>query len=322
MLKWTVRAGSALLVLAALLFVAGYLSYVSWRSEELRELETGSELIRTARGEIEYAVLGDGVPFLHLHGNPGGYDQIVAAWRSFPGNYRGRKLIAVSRPGYLRTPLSSGATFAEQADLFAALLDSLGIEKTFVQGSSGGGYPALQFALRHPERCLGLVLLAPSVNYEPLPPGGFTKAVRNIPMPDQLAWVLDGPLFASVARSFIPDLDETDPAQVTMARGIIQSALFPYGMRVIGIRNDVEQRNFPEIDRWPLEKISAPTLLLHGDEDESSVYSGSVSVAAKIPSATLITLKGGDHNVIITRFSEIQQHVAEFVESAMKLDHR
>ena len=39
----------------------------------------------------------------------------------------------------------------------AALLDELKIEKVLVYGVSGGGPTCLNFALRHPNRCFGMM---------------------------------------------------------------------------------------------------------------------------------------------------------------------
>ena len=40
----------------------------------------------------------------------------------------------------------------------AALLDTIGIEKVVVHGISGGGPLAIQFSVRHPEKCNALIL--------------------------------------------------------------------------------------------------------------------------------------------------------------------
>lgn len=80
----------------------------------------------------------------------------------------GLRVIAVSRFGYLRTPLPADASAAAQADAHACVLDALGIRRAAVLGVSAGGPSALQFALRHPERTAALVLLVPAV-YAPRP---------------------------------------------------------------------------------------------------------------------------------------------------------
>ncbi|MDY6796419.1 MAG: hypothetical protein SWK76_14260 [Actinomycetota bacterium] len=74
---------------------------------------------------------------LSVHGVPGGYDQAIMLGRPFTKN--GFATICPSRPGYLRTPLSTGRTIEEQADAMAALLDYLELEKVGVVCCSAGG---------------------------------------------------------------------------------------------------------------------------------------------------------------------------------------
>src|SRR5215475_1208919 len=114
-----------------------------------------SRVIATTSGPVEYAVTGAGPAVLVIHGCPGGYDQGLVAARL--ANSEDFTFISPSRPGYLRTPLYVGVTPEAQADAYVSLLDSLGISKVAIVGISGGGPSALQFAIRHPERCWGLV---------------------------------------------------------------------------------------------------------------------------------------------------------------------
>ncbi len=95
---------------------------------------------------------------LIVHGSPGGYDQGMLVAKFL--NDSRFSFICMSRPGYLRTPLATGKTPEEQADMYAALLNALGIQKAAIMGISGGGPSALQFALRHPDRCNGLIMLS------------------------------------------------------------------------------------------------------------------------------------------------------------------
>jgi pimeloyl-ACP methyl ester carboxylesterase len=136
--------------------------FAAWRADYVRRLERGSRVVETRLGPVEYAEFGEGVPYLSLHGTPGGYDQAIAGRLANAESQAGVRAIVVSRPGYLRTPLSSGATFEQQADLFAALLDELEVKRVVILAASGGGYPAVQFALRHPDRCIALEYRGPS----------------------------------------------------------------------------------------------------------------------------------------------------------------
>ena len=60
----------------------------------------------TTAGIIEYVDVGEGPALLCVHGAPGGYDQGLLFGELFRQN--GFRLISMSRPGFLGTPLSTG----------------------------------------------------------------------------------------------------------------------------------------------------------------------------------------------------------------------
>jgi 2-hydroxy-6-oxonona-2,4-dienedioate hydrolase len=62
-----------------------------------------------------------------VHGSGGGHDQGMA----FAGSLadQGIRVIAMSRFGYLRTPMPADASAAAQADAHVCLLDALGIRR-------------------------------------------------------------------------------------------------------------------------------------------------------------------------------------------------
>jgi len=119
----------------------------------------GSVVGGTRCGPIEYQEAGTGLPLLMIHGSGGGHDQGIA----FVGNLpqRGVRVIAMSRFGYLRTPMPVDGSPQAQADAHVCLLDALGISRAAVVGGSAGAPSALQTAIRHPSRVSALVLLVP-----------------------------------------------------------------------------------------------------------------------------------------------------------------
>lgn len=86
---------------------------------------------------------------LVVHGAGGGFDQGLAI--GAPLAARGYRVIAMSRLGYLRTPLPAEASAAAQGDAHACLLDALGLERAAVVAASAGAPSALQLALREAE---------------------------------------------------------------------------------------------------------------------------------------------------------------------------
>ncbi|HEV8480486.1 MAG TPA: alpha/beta fold hydrolase, partial [Candidatus Eisenbacteria bacterium] len=136
-----------------------------WKADLAARLASGGRLIETARGPVEYDDVGQGTPVLFVHGAPGGYDQA----RIVSDHYElsDFRLIGPSRPGYLRTPLTRGRSTLEQAEMLAALLDALDVDRVPVIAHSTGAAIAIHFAARYPQRTLGLYLAAGV--YRPLP---------------------------------------------------------------------------------------------------------------------------------------------------------
>ena len=112
-------------------------------------------MAQTAAGPVEYAEAGHGPVVLSVHGSGGGWDYALGMAGVFALN--GFRVIAPSRPGCLGTPLTVGRTYEEQADVLAALLDNLKVEKAAVLGFSGGGGPSYLLATRHPDKVSALV---------------------------------------------------------------------------------------------------------------------------------------------------------------------
>lgn len=70
------------------------------------------------------------------------------------------RVILVSRPGNLRTPLAGRQSLDAQADLLAALLDSLDMARVGLLTWSGSGPRDYRLAVRHPDRISTLVAVA------------------------------------------------------------------------------------------------------------------------------------------------------------------
>src|SRR3954453_598194 len=117
-----------------------------------------AETVQTSLGPVEVGRSGSGPPVLFVHGTPGGSDSSLVMGRFLAD--AGFEVIAPSRPGYLGTPLAGQESIDDQADLHAALLESLGHERAGVVCWSGGGPSSYRLAVRHPERVSALVAFA------------------------------------------------------------------------------------------------------------------------------------------------------------------
>jgi 2-hydroxy-6-oxonona-2,4-dienedioate hydrolase len=313
MLKWLVRAVLSVIALLTIVLVGALAVFPFWRAGYVRTLEAESRVISTDTGDVEYAVIGEGTPLLYVHGAPGGYDQGLVDPRSRPEAFTGLQTITLSRPGYLRTPLSSGRTPAEQADLFAALLDEIGTQRVVVMAVSAGGPSAVQFAIRYPARTAGLVLMAPAMLDQPV------LEYEN-PTSASGTFLLDFVLWAAgrwLGPAMLPGLDDDDPNQVALARTWV-STVIPLGRRTEGAINDFAMLRDLDVGSWPLETISAPTLIMHGDADRNAPYKGSVVAAERIPNAELVTFANVGHELTLTRARDIDEYLRRFLQELRK----
>jgi pimeloyl-ACP methyl ester carboxylesterase len=169
------------------------------RAARRRVQLSGSSITETTLGAIEQVTFGEGPPVLLVHGVVGGADH----GRGLAGAYFGAgfKVVAVSRFGYVRSPLYIDSSPRAQADRYAALLDALGIGKVAVVGTSAGTASCLQFALRHADRCSALVLFSMAVPPYPIPPTPVRRLVRARCRSEFLFWMMFQ--FPSVRNSLL-----------------------------------------------------------------------------------------------------------------------
>ncbi|GCE21703.1 alpha/beta hydrolase [Dictyobacter kobayashii] len=276
---------TSLLTLLTTAVVGALQSYRSWRVQELRRIRTNGLVAMTSAGPVEYQISGRGPAVIYAHGTPGGYDQGLAFAQFFDPEKC--TMISPSRPGYLGTPQDSGASPEQQADMYAALLDELHIERASVIGFSGGGPSAIQFALRHPERCRNLIMIGAIVQrYCPAESLQLLPAWKRSLL-QQVEHLLVSDLFLYCILPIIRIL----PMGHVMA-GMLCSGTI-YHLREAGYHND--QHHFARIEQYPLEQITVPTLIVHGTDDEDVPFEDAQLMARTISHVTLVALKKGNH---------------------------
>ena len=261
----------------------------------------GSLLVTTHCGPIEYQEAGAGVPLLAIHGSGGGYDQGMA----FAGAlaHQGIRVIAMSRFGYLRTPMHADASAAAQADAHACLLDALGIRRAAVMGGSAGAPSALQMAIRHPDRVSALVLLVPLAykpptlaDSAPPMPAWIERAMMRMIGSDFLFWAA-----IHVARDQVIKVVLATPPELLKSASPEEQArvdsmlnnILPVSARAEGLRADTASGK--HLAPAPLTSIHAPTLIISARDDRYGTYASAAYTASQIPGATFVGFDHGGH---------------------------
>ena len=298
----------------AIAAVAVYLAYFMEMRAVAERIAAGSTIAETRHGQIEYTAWGEGSPVLTLDGAGGGYDQGVLPARAFGGD--GFSWISPSRFGYLGSTLPADPSTAAQADAFADLLDLLGIDSVGIVAMSGGVPPALQFAARYPERTSALVLLS-SAPYTPL-----TAADQDLPLPAWAYQLLFGSNFPfwviqKLAPGSLDSLFDVKPgmrAALTPGEEAFVADLLgafqPVTGRVAGLAN--EGAAIDPGATYPLDRITAPTLVVHAEDDGINPFPIGEFTAEHVPGAEFMPLTTGGH-ILLGHHDEVRARVNAFL---------
>ena len=283
----------------------------SWSDRLMASLDERANVLETPRGAVQLAREGQGPAVLIAHGGPGGFDQGLAFYRHLRDG--GCQLLALSRPGYLRTPLSSGRRPEEQADLYAAILDTLDIEQAAIVGHSSGGPSAVHFAARHPDRATALLLDAAILKRFVTDFSALERATLESSLlvrfsyefarrwPARMAAYAVGGMSAGMTK----EQKRAAVESITGDRsrlGAMQQALesvAPLEYRKPGWDND--QANEADLGQLPFTAITTPTLIAHGSVDRNIPRDHGTGAAERIAGAELMLVEEGHHALSLSR---------------------
>ncbi|WP_321379647.1 alpha/beta hydrolase [Rhizobium sp.] len=212
---------------------------------------------------------------------------------------RGRaELLFVDRPGhgYSDRGGPENDTPAGQANAIAGAMDALGIKRAIIVGHSFGGAVAASFAVLHPEKTQGLLLLAPATHPWP---GGVTWHYNITATP------VIGPAFAhaiapiagmlqmkrAIASVFAPNPAPSDYIAKTVPMLVLRPKTFRYNAKdMTGLHAYVSRM----AARY--SEIKAPTVIISGDSDDIVLANiHSTGLARDIEGAELVWLPGVGH---------------------------
>ena len=293
-----------------LVWLALWAWYRRWLANVTRKASEDSELVDTRLGPVEYGLRGDGHVVLHFHGGNVGHNGWFFLEHLVTAGYQ---VLTPDRPGYLGTPIDNGRTPEEQADLAAALLDSLGIGTVAVVGLSAGGPSAIQFAARHPERTSALVLLSAISQRTGLSDDQLNSSLGRLvmtPRYQNVAYFLINRMMHAMTAVSMRDFVKTettydaatgrrlieqvlnDPAQKRQVLAM-SDAMVPALPRFDGVMNDLRVQQ--ELDELPFADAEAPALIIGSRKDGDIGYANSVNAHEKLAGSDLVTVDQFGH---------------------------
>lgn len=294
--------------------------FQKWLAKTTRYLNQQGRVVHTALGDIQIVTQGKGPVIIVLHGGFGGWDQGVLVASNL--SKHGFQLIIPSRPGYLSSPIYTDplllqeTTAAAQADLLAALLDTLHISKATLLGFSAGAPVAYEFGLKYPDRTNAVVLEC--IGASPNEDGFFyallgailateTQGVDYITYMQHITLTKD---YYSTAIEILPmDTTLIGAALNTRTQYVVRTisqynflrnmliATIPISPRLLGTLND-----FLGVEYWTNTytpptpaQYSLPTLIIQAINDSNGFYPTAQSLHADLPTSQLISIPLSGH---------------------------
>jgi pimeloyl-ACP methyl ester carboxylesterase len=217
----------------------------------------------------------------------------------------GYRVLNLDNRGHGRSgPRHEPCTMWDLAEDLVAVLDDAGVDRAVLVGLSIGGFASIRAALRHPDRVAALVLAGASADRAAWP--NRIKATLLSPVAQtSRGWPLVmgqvvASLFGATTRRRQPELVATwreiflgqDPESMIAV------------LRAFMGRDDV-------VDR--LAEITAPTLVVVGEEDEDPGVLASARLAARIAGARFEVLPDTGHLSALEQPAAFTACVLEFL---------
>lgn len=245
---------------------------------------------------IGYDVHGAGEPLLLIHGQSldrtmweGVYADLAESHRVIRMDMRGT--------GDSDVPLDISYSMELLAHDALAVLDEEGVERAHVYGFSMGGKIAQTLAAMAPDRIGALILgaTAPGGSNEVERPHHTSVALRKANTEegrDLIAHLFYSPSWA-------------DANPETVARILPRNPL------------RAQRRHYEasmKHDGWELlPRIQAPTLVVHGEDDELAPVANAELLAERIPNARLLLLPGARHGYLHEATPKATESVRDFL---------
>lgn len=240
-----------------------------------------------------------GVPLLLLHG-------VSDSWRSFepllPHLPESIHAFVITQRGHgdASRP-ATGYRFHDFAADLAAFMDALQIESAVIAGHSMGSGVAQRFAIDYPDRTLGLVLI-----------GSFAD-LRGNPGVQELWDSAISTLNDPVDRGFVREFQQSTLAQEVprpyFETVVEESLKMPARVWRAAFEGFLEE-GFPE----EVGKITAPTLIIWGDQDAFCGRSDQQALLSAIKGSQLSVYHGAGHAVHWEEPERVASDLKAFIE--------
>lgn len=235
-----------------------------------------------------------------------GYLEMIEVWEELAGalqtNYR---VVAIDLPGMGVSQVQGEVhTMEFMAEVLTGVLDKLQIERCFLLGHSMGGYVAEAFAVTHPERVQGLILLHSTPNADTEQKKENRRREIALVKADKKELITQ--MFAS--KGFAPANRERLKARIEQLSELMA---MNDSEGIVAVLNGLIQR----VDQHEMmRKLKVPQLFIFGREDEFIPVEAAEQIIAAQPQAQIAWLEHSGHMGFYEEPGRVLEILEQFIE--------
>lgn len=243
---------------------------------------------------------GTGLALVLSHGFLMDSEMFDAQVRSLRNRHR---VITWDQRGHGRTGSTADpVTYWDSAEDLAGLLDHMGVKQAVIGGMSQGGFVSLRFALAHPQRTAGLVLIDTQSGREDPEKGQQYDLMHEV-------WTGSGAadqLLDMVAAIIIGNKRRESAAWIAKWKALDPSRLTPV-YRTLMDRDDITAR---------LGEIHVPAVVIHGTDDVAIDITLAEQLCSSLSGCRgLIRVEGAGHSSNVTHPEPVNRAIVDFLDA-------
>ena len=257
---------------------------------------------------LRFEEAGSGTPIVFVHEFGGDHRSWEPQMRFFS---RRNRCVTFAARGYLPSDVPDDVESYSQAravEDIIAVMDAAGIDRAHVVGLSMGGFATLHLGLTHPDRALSLVVAGAGYGAEKELEEFFRRNSEEVARQFQQQGAEKFSHVYGFAASRIPFLLKDPRGHEEFRRMLGEHSTQGSANTMLGVQArrpslyDLEER---------LRRMTVPTLIVNGDEDDHCLQPG-IFLKRSIPASGLLILPKAGHTLNLEEPDAFNTAVADF----------